>query len=122
MSRHLDVGKRGEDLAASYLKGQGYRIVERNVRTPFGEIDLIAAHRDVLVFVEVKSRTSVAYGGPELAVDADKRRRLSRAALCYIADRKMDDRLSRFDVIGISIKGSETDVEHWKDAFDLVTD
>jgi putative endonuclease len=62
------LGQEGEDRAARHLAKQGYKILERNYRTPSGEIDLIALHQGTVVFVEVKTRTSDAYGAPELAV------------------------------------------------------
>lgn len=72
-------------MAAQFLRQSGYRIIARNYRTPFGEIDLIAYDGPVLVFVEVKARRGDRFGPPHAAVDARKQRRLTRAALGYLA-------------------------------------
>src|SRR5947209_7314149 len=72
---HLRIGRRGEEAAAEQLKAAGYRILARNYRCPSGEIDLVAEERGVLVFVEVKTRSSAAYGSPRDAVTPAKRRK-----------------------------------------------
>lgn len=78
-------GRDSEAEAARHLQRAGYRIVARNYRTPFGEIDLVAYDGAVLAFVEVKARRSERFGTPQAAVTADKRRRLTRVALSYLA-------------------------------------
>lgn len=78
------LGKWGEDAAAWYLEGRGYRIFFRNVRTPYGEIDLVASRGDGLVFVEVKTRTSEVFGLPEAAVNARKLEHMVNSALYFI--------------------------------------
>ena len=117
--RHADTGKRGEDLAHRFLRGQGLLIVARNWRPPQGggEIDLIACEQsaagDTLVFVEVKSRTSGEWNAPERDVDFDKRMALRRAARDYVRRAQADPDRVRFDVIAIT-GGS---IEHLRDAF-----
>jgi putative endonuclease len=96
------LGRQGEDRAAAYLAGKGYRILERNYSTRSGEIDLIALHEGEVVFVEVKTRTSDAYGAPELAVHARKRTRMVKAALAYIRYKNLHQMPCRFDVVAIS--------------------
>jgi putative endonuclease len=96
------LGRQGEDRAALYLAGKGYRILERNYSTRSGEIDLIALHEGEVVFVEVKTRTSDAYGAPELAVNARKQSRMIKAALSYIRYKKLHQVPCRFDVVAIS--------------------
>jgi putative endonuclease len=78
-------GRESEAKAARLLRRAGYRIVARNYRTPFGEIDLVAYDGDVLAFVEVKARRSERFGAPHASVTADKRRRLTRAAQVFLA-------------------------------------
>jgi uncharacterized protein (TIGR00252 family) len=78
-------GRDSEAEAARHLQRAGYRIVARNYRTPFGEIDLVAYDGAVLAFIEVKARRSERFGTPHAAVTADKRRRLTRVALAYLA-------------------------------------
>lgn len=101
-----------ETLAAGYLENMGCRILERNYRNHWGEIDLIVKDGDFLVFTEVKYRSSVRSGFPEEAVDAKKRRRIRNSASLYLAGRSMDIPC-RFDII--SILGNE--IRWIKDAF-----
>lgn len=101
-------GRAGEAEAARHLQRAGYRIVARNYRTRFGEIDLVAYDAAVLAFVEVKARRSARFGPPQSAVTHDKQRRLTRAALAYLAGlrpaagaRGGDLPSCRFDVVVI---------------------
>ena len=77
-------GKKGEDLACRYLKEQGYRILDRNVRYKMGEIDIVAQIDDTICFVEVKARTRTDYGMPRDAVDVRKQQKLVRCAQLYL--------------------------------------
>ncbi len=112
------IGKEGEDRAATFLAKQGYKILERNYSTRAGEIDLIALHKGEVVFVEVKTRTSDAYGAPELAVDPRKQRRMIKAALAYIKYKKLDQVPCRFDVVAITA-ATERGVEVIRNAFEM---
>lgn len=112
------LGKSGEDRAARFLARQGYRILERNYRAPFGEIDLIALHRGELVFVEVKTRTSDVYGAPELAVNPRKQQRMIKAALGYIKNKKLHQVSCRFDVVAIDTS-KEKEIELIENAFEV---
>jgi putative endonuclease len=100
------IGIRGEQLAAAHLERLGYRILARNHRTRWGELDLIAQHRELLAFVEVKTRrASGAAGTPFEAVDRRKRTQVRRMAASWLAtesDRPHADHL-RFDVIGVTV-------------------
>jgi putative endonuclease len=78
-------GRDSEAEAARHLQRAGYRIVARNYRTSFGEIDLVAYDGAVLAFIEVKARRSERFGTPQAAITADKQRRLTRVALAYLA-------------------------------------
>jgi putative endonuclease len=83
-SRHLELGRLGEDRAAAWYAKQGYRVLQRNWRCGSGEIDLICARAGVLVVCEVKARRSAAHGQPFEAVTPDKQRRLRRLAAEYL--------------------------------------
>lgn len=100
MPLHLRTGRNGEAAAKQYLQRQGYRIICQNWRYKHLEVDLIAEEGDILVFVEVKTRTSHAYGMPYEAVDYAKQARLVRAANHYIAAKKYGGEI-RFDVVSI---------------------
>jgi len=112
------LGRTGEDLAAKHLAGRGYAILERNYRAPYGEIDLIALDGGTLVFVEVKTRTTDAYGAPELAVDQRKQERMVKAALGYLKHKKLHQMPCRFDVVAISGAGNDK-VEVIQNAFEM---
>ncbi len=112
------LGQAGEDRAARFLAKQGYKILERNYRAPYGEIDLIALHKGEVVFVEVKTRTSDAYGAPELAVNPRKQQRMIKAALGYIKYKKLHQVPCRFDVVAIST-AAEKEVELIQNAFEM---
>ncbi|MBW6485041.1 MAG: YraN family protein [Syntrophobacterales bacterium] len=115
----LGVGKRGEELAAVYLAKVGYRIIERNYRCIFGEIDIVAEEGGSIVFIEVKSRRSIAYGDPQLAVGARKQKKISMVALNYIEEKHQHSRNARFDVVAVKILPTGTTFELIKNAFDL---
>jgi putative endonuclease len=107
-------GKKGEEIAATFLKKDGYKIIEKNYRSPFGEIDLIAREKKDIVFVEVKLRNSENYGGPLEAVGRTKQRRIVKTALHYIKHKRLENSSFRFDVIAV---GPENIVEVIKSAF-----
>ena len=112
------LGRTGEDRAARFLVSQGYRILERNYRTRSGEIDLIALHQGTVAFVEVKTRSSDAFGAPELAVNHRKQQRMIKAALAYIKSKKLHQIPCRFDVVAITMAG-EQKVELIQNAFEM---
>jgi len=107
-------GAAAEELAAVFLESQGLRIVERNYRCRFGEIDLVARSGAVLVFVEVRARQSEAFGGAAGSITAAKRRRLVAAARHYLAKHSVS-RACRFDVV--LLRGREQEIEWLSDAF-----
>ncbi len=112
------LGRSGEDRAAKHLAKLGYRVLERNYRTKQGEIDLIALDGDTVVFVEVKTRTSDAYGAPELAVDQRKQGRMVKAALGYLRQKKLHQMACRFDVVAISGE-DDPQVDVIRNAFEM---
>lgn len=103
--RH-ERGRRGEDEAARVLKKKGYKILERNFRGRFGEIDIVAKDGKSVVFVEVKTRsaTDADYGTPGEAVGAKKRDRIIKAAQEWLRRCKDNDRQARFDVVEVIIR------------------
>lgn len=107
-------GAAAEELAAVFLEGQGLRIVERNYRCRFGEIDLVARSGAVLVFIEVRARKSEAFGGAAGSITTAKRRRLVAAARHYLAKHRVS-RACRFDVV--LFRGREQQIEWLADAF-----
>jgi putative endonuclease len=114
-----ELGKKGEEVALRFLKKRGYRIVEKNYVCKMGEMDIVAKEKDTLVFIEVKTRTSTHFGPPQLAVNFWKQRQLSKVALNYLNEKKLQDMKSRFDVVAILLGQEKEKIELIKDAFDL---
>lgn len=114
----LSLGKKGEDIALSHLKRMGYKIITRNYKSKFGEVDIIAKDRDTLAFVEVKTRETEKFGGPKMAVTERKRRQLSKVASEYLKRNGLSDVKARFDVVAIKLGQGRNNIEVVKDAFE----
>lgn len=99
--RHLLVGRSGERRAALAYERQGYRVLERNWRCPSGELDLVLAGEDVVVFCEVKTRSSVAFGSPVEAVGPRTQQRIRRAAAAWLSSSGVHAPVVRFDVAAV---------------------
>lgn len=112
-------GQASEDAAARFLKRNGYKIVERNFRNALGEIDIVARHKGVLVFVEVKARRSQAYGSPKGAVTPAKQRKLSQVALAYLKNLGGTQTPARFDVVTVQAAADGPRIEVIANAFEL---
>jgi putative endonuclease len=114
-----ELGKKGEEKALRFLKKRGYCIIEKNYVCKMGEMDLIAKEKDTLVFIEVKTRTSTEFGPPQLAVNSSKQRQLSKVALYFLKEKKLEDVKARFDVVAILLGQKGEEIELIRDAFDL---
>jgi putative endonuclease len=114
-----ELGKKGEETALRFLKKRGYRIIEKNYVCKMGEMDIIAREKDTLAFIEVKTRTTTEFGPPQLAVTSSKQRQLSKVALNYLKEKKLEDVKARFDVVAILIRPKGEEIELIKDAFEL---
>ncbi|KAF2328471.1 YraN family protein [Flavobacterium nitrogenifigens] len=120
MAEHNDLGKLGEDLAATHLEENGYSILERNFVIQKAEIDIIAQKDAVLAIVEVKTRSSLDFGSPQDFVKQKKIQLLIKAVNAYINDREKDfqeDLEIRFDIIAVHKDGESFAIEHLTDAF-----
>lgn len=122
--RRRRLGEAAEEIVAARLAAAGWRIVERNARTRFGELDLVALDGRALVFVEVKAGRQGSAFGPErpvLSVDRRKQLRIRRLATAWMAERRDGPRYAeiRFDAIGVSFArgGQIIDYEHIRAAF-----
>lgn len=118
--RSPPLGKRGEKAAERFLKRLGYKIVARGDRAKLGEMDLVAVDGRTVVFVEVKTRTTDFAGHPGDAVDMQKQRRLTRAALGFLKRHQLLEYSSRFDVIAVTWANQRKPpvIEHIKHAFE----
>jgi putative endonuclease len=124
LPRAQALGPLGEDLAVAYLERAGFRIHERNWRPSRGhdELDIVASEGGVLVFVEVKTRTTDEFGAPERAIGAEKRDNMARAARRFLHSHPDAPRLIRFDTVAVVWTGpldapESASVEHVRDAF-----
>ncbi len=122
--RRQRLGRRAEDLVAARLAAAGWEVVERNARTRFGELDIVALDGRTLVFVEVKAGRQGSAFGPErpvLSVTRDKQRRVRRLATAWMGERRDLPRYAeiRFDAVGVSFDRADrlVDVEHIRGAF-----
>lgn len=106
------LGFFGERKAANYLKKCGCKILKRNFRCPFGEVDIIAEKGDVTAFIEVKTRTSDTFGAPNEAVGYGRQKRYKNCARFYFANREIDCTV-RFDIVEVTKEG----VNHIENAF-----
>lgn len=115
----LELGIFGEELALKKIKRLGYKKILRNYRCPLGEVDLIAKDGDTLVFIEIKTRKGNSIGYAKEAVNAKKRRQLSKVALAYMKSNNCCETKARFDVVAICLGRGEPQIEVIKNAFDL---
>jgi len=113
-----ELGKRGEDEAAKYLRGIGYRIVGRRERVLRGDIDIVALDGRTVVFVEVRSRSDTTHGHPAETVGPTKQRRIAELATAYIRRHRLQDCSVRIDVVAVTFAAGRPLVEHYQNAFE----
>ena len=100
-----EIGKIGEDIAMAFLEQKGYKILDANVRTPLGEIDVVARQKETTIFIEVKTRTTSSLGPPYLNVTREKQMHLIRNALCYLKRYGRINSDWRIDVVSVKLNG-----------------
>ena len=115
----IETGRLGEDAACVFLAKNGYTVLQRNFRTSLGEIDIIAQEKDVLCFIEVKTRTRGSYGAPQEAVDSRKQRQIAKVALLYLKTKHLLDHNARFDVVWVMRSQDPPEIGVIKNAFEL---
>ena len=114
MNRNQSIGKWGEQAAADFLTARGYEIIGRNLRTPYGEIDLLARLQLHTVFVEVKARTSRVLGPPEISVGPHKQAHMIASAQYYAQQNLIDH--WRIDVISVERVAGKVQITHFQNA------
>ncbi|MDH5202902.1 MAG: YraN family protein [Nitrospirota bacterium] len=113
------LGTKGENLAVTFLKKKGYKIIARNYKTFIGEIDIIAKDGNTTVFIEVKTRTNDSFGYPFEAVNNKKKQKLKKLALLYLKSKGQESPI-RFDVLSIFyMDNGKGAIEHITDAFEF---
>lgn len=118
MAQHNILGRQGEDLAVDFLREKGLQILDRNWKLGDLEIDIVAKQADEVVFIEVKTRSSLNWGNPEDAVDELRKRRMTAAANAYLKFKRLDNPF-RFDIIAIVLNAYERQINHIENAFSL---
>ncbi len=113
------LGQQGEELAASFMEQRGYRIVCRNYRCRAGEIDLIVRKKNLLCFIEVKTRRTGRFGSPQEAVTPGKQQKICRTAQDFLQRHGLENRPARFDVIAVDFSGGSGIIELIENAFEL---
>lgn len=113
------LGATGEEFAAGFLRENGYKVLERNFKNKFGEIDIIARDKDTYCFIEVKTRSGTAFGFPQEAVSSRKQEQISKVALQYLKTNKLFDKKARFDVIALLYQDGSPKFDLIKNAFEL---
>jgi putative endonuclease len=117
MGANQILGKYGEDAAARFLQDRGYTILERNWRCEIGEIDLIAKHKNQLVFIEVKTRSGNGFGHPFESVTKTKVSRMRRLAAAWVAINNLQSSSLRLDAISVLVRSGHVAIEHLKQVY-----
>jgi len=115
----IRLGDKGEELAAGFLKKNGYKIICRNYRVKLGEVDIIAEDKDVVCFIEVKTRLSNRFGLGKEAVSEAKQRKIAKVALSFLRERKALNKKARFDVVSVDCSAFKAKLDLIKNAFEL---
>lgn len=115
MNERQQLGRSGEDLASTHLTGEGFAIVERNFRTRWGEIDLIARRNGEYYFIEVKTRSDDRFGTPLEAMTATRLKRLQKMSLHYISLKRLHNKTCHISLLGIDLSGYSPRVEMLED-------
>lgn len=117
MDNRQQTGKIGEELAVDFLKKSGYKIIERNFRCNLGEIDIIALDKNILAFVEVRTKISSSFCAPQETVNFLKQKKLHKLSLYYLTKKRIKNRDCRFDVVAIDLSKGKNGIELFKNAF-----
>lgn len=114
------LGARGEELALAFLRKKRFKILAKNYRCRYGEIDIIARDPgNAISFIEVKTRTSQSHGTPQEAVNRKKQAQISKVALEFIQRYKLENQPARFDVVAVNLLTAGHTVELIQNAFDV---
>ena len=116
MAAHNELGKKGEDEACNYLKRNGFQVITTNYRFDKAEVDIIARKDEVLVAVEVKTRSTKDFGSPQDFLKPEQIKRLVKAVNHYVETKNLDVEV-RFDIIAVISQNNKKEIEHLEDAF-----
>lgn len=116
MPAHLTIGRRGEKIAAAYVR-KYCQVLHQNWKYGRKEIDIIACRNACIYFIEVKTRSSGTFGWPEEAVDSRKKENILAAADAYLSTYDLAPAMIRFDIIAITFQGAAYELAHFRDVF-----
>lgn len=116
MAEIHELGKKGEEIAKTHLESKGFKILATNWRAGSYELDIIAENNEMIVVAEVKTRSSIVFGEPEVSVNKNKQKNMIRAANCFVTYRDIEKEV-RFDIITIVFNGENHMINHIEDAF-----
>lgn len=116
MIKHLETGRKGEEIATQYLLSKGYTILHKNWVFEKDELDIVALYQNIVVFVEVKTRTYTAFGYPEEAVDNRKIKKMLRAIDAYLEEFQVDNEI-RIDIISVVLENNTYKISHFEDVY-----
>ncbi len=112
-----EIGNKAEEFSINFLIDKGYKILNHNYYSKFGEIDIIASKDSYIVFIEVKFRKNINYGYPREFVNKKKQTKIKNTALCYIRENNITNLDFRFDVIEIFKNNKKIEINHLENAF-----
>lgn len=116
MENNREKGFIGEEYASRYLLAKGYKILDRNYRSRIGEIDIVAIKDELLIFIEVKARTTMNYGYPYEAVNRRKRAKIIKSSYLYMKEKHIGDLQFRYDIIEVYLFDKPR-INHIENAF-----
>ena len=117
--QRVRIGKEGESMAFGYLKRNGYILIEKNYRCPLGEMDLVAFHKEILVFVEIKTLRGLYFGQPRISVNRKKQIKLAQIAQYYLKQKRLQGRSARLYVVEVHKEDGDWKISVIQNAFDL---
>lgn len=116
MKNNVEIGKQGENLAKRYLISEGYNILYMNYKKKIGEIDIIVTKNGIIIFVEVKARTSLKYGYPYESVNKKKQQKIISTSMVYLKERNIKNTQLRYDIIEVYLEPN-VKINHIENAF-----
>lgn len=117
--KRKNFGKFGEDTAVSFLKKKGYKIIERNFRTRFGEIDIVCRKGDKIIFVEVRAKSGAGYGRPEESINLRKKQKLAAMAAIYLQTKKLHHCNFGIDGVFVDANGKQAAIRYLENIVEL---
>ncbi len=117
MDLRKELGRTGEDIALNYLENKGWKLLHKNWRNKYGELDLIMHNQDKIIFIEVRTKKSLQYGTGTESVNKTKQQKIRKLAMMFLQDKKYYNHAIRFDVVSIYFANDKINIQHVEEAF-----